>query len=53
MFSCCSSKKILTQIDTTCTKSIEVNKSDIGESFVDVPITPIEIKQENFKTNSK
>ena len=37
MFSCCSSKKILTQIDTTCTKSTD-------ESFVDVPITPKEIK---------
>jgi hypothetical protein len=45
MFSCCTSKKILTQIDGTCTKSIEVNKSDIDESFVDVPITPKEIKQ--------
>ena len=46
MFSCCSSKKILTQIDGTCTVKNSINTD---ESFIDVPITPIEIKQEPEK----
>ena len=44
MFSCCTSKKILTQIDTTCTVKNSINTD---ESFVDVPITPKEIKQDS------
>ena len=46
MFSCCSSKKILTQIDGTCTVKNSINTD---ESFIDVPITPTEIKQEPEK----
>jgi len=44
MFSCCTSKKILTQIDTTCTVKNSINTD---ESFVDVPITPKEIKHDS------